>query len=533
MTYLHAHRVAYQHPSQPSRLFSDITLDLDAGDRLAILGPNGAGKTTLLRLLAGELEPSAGELVRRRGVRLGYVPQESLAPPDEPLLDYVLSARAESDRVRREARALEPFLDDEATALTYAGLIDAYAELGGYALEAEAERVLDGLGFAPIERDLQMGRLSSGQRARAELARLLLAPVDLLFLDEPTNHLDVAARAWLERYMADLDAAVAFVSHDRAFITRMANRVLELRRGEARLYEGGYDFFRAQRSHLERQAWEAYEGQQRRHAAAERAAEKRLVLADKVETIPPGQRIRSGKPFYAAMAGRIARTARVIRERSLREPPVYKPRLDDPIPTLTFPNVKRASDVVFQLEGLGKAHGDRWLFEGLTLEVYRGERLAVTGPNGAGKTTLLRVLLGEEPPTAGRLGRGANVKVAYYAQEREELDAAASALDQCMALHPDETWVRTLLACLRLRGEAALRPVGTMSAGEQGKVALVRLLLSGANVLVLDEPTNHLDLDAREALEGTLAQFPGAIVFVSHDEAFVEALADRVLELGS
>jgi ATP-binding cassette subfamily F protein 3 len=531
MTVLHVHRVAYAHPSQPLRLFENLTFDIQPGDRLAIVGPNGAGKTTLLRLLTGELAPTAGELVRRAGMCVGYVAQESQAPGDEPLAAYVFGTRPELLALRHQLTELEPQLHDEAVALAYAMVMDDFVTQGGFDLEAEVERVLDGLGFEPEARALPMASLSSGQRARAELARLLLAPADLLLLDEPTNHLDGEARTWLEGYLARLEAAVVTVSHDRAFLSRTARRVVELKRGEGRVFEGGYAFYREHRALLERQAMEAYEAQQRRAAAAERAAEKRMALARDVAKPPEGPGL-GDKAFYRHKAARIQRTARILRDRPLREPPAHKPRLDDPIPVLTFPPLKRASDVVLHLDGLGKAHGDRWLFADLSLEVYRGERLAVTGPNGTGKTTLLRLLLGSESPTVGTVSQGANVRLGYYAQEGENLDPNATALELCQELCPDATWVRTILGCLRLKVDHVLRPVGTMSAGERGKVALARLLLSGANVLVLDEPTNHLDLDAREALEGTLAQFPGAIVFVSHDEAFVEAIADRVVELG-
>ncbi|MNX96308.1 putative ABC transporter ATP-binding protein [compost metagenome] len=357
----------------------------------------------------------------------------------------------------------------------------------------------------------------------------MLTPADLLLIDEPTNHLDGEARAWLEGYLNRLATAYVLVSHERVLLSRAARRTFELRNGTLSVHEGDYAFYREQRALFERQAWERYEAHQRRAIAAERAAQERQRLAAKVDKAPPEARL--SKDFYGAMAARIQRTARILRERVTREPQAEKPRIEAPIPTLTFPNVPRAGDIVLELEGLSKGYGAQPLFEDLGLTIQRGERWAITGPNGTGKTTLLRLMQGLVSPEAGRVTHGSGVVIGYYAQEAENLDPDESPLALCLAVHPDVSWVRTLLACLRVGATHVERPIRTMSPGERGKVALARLLLSGANLLLLDEPTNHLDLDAREALEATLAQYPGTMVFVSHDPAFIEALADYTLAL--
>jgi ATPase subunit of ABC transporter with duplicated ATPase domains len=292
------------------------------------------------------------------------------------------------------------------------------------------------------------------------------------------------------------------------------------------LFEGGYDAYRARRALIERQAWENYEAFERRKAAAEQAAERRTRLAAQVGTAPPGE--RSGHDFYRAKAARVARTARLLRERSSRGPEVAKPWEEQPISVLEFADVRRSGDIALAVTNLSKSYPGKPLFSGITFDLARGRRLAITGPNGSGKTTLLRVILGLEPPGAGTVRFGAHVVVGHYAQDAENLDRAATPLQICGS----GTLARTLLACLKVRPDRVDHPLADASAGERAKVALVRLLVSGANLLLLDEPTNHLDIEAQEALEKTLAQYPGTIVLVSHDRSFLEAIApEKVVQL--
>jgi ATP-binding cassette subfamily F protein 3 len=522
MSLLAANALAFAHPGRAARLFDNLSFEIAPGDRIGLVGPNGAGKSTLLRLVTGELSPDAGAFVRRRDLRIAYVPQEHASPPDVTILQHALDADPVLAALRVELAGAEE--------LRYAELLDAYMEADGYGQEARAERILEGLGFDARERELPLAHASAGQRTRASLARLLLAPADLVLLDEPTNHLDIAARAWLAEHLAARPDAFMLVSHDRAFLQAATTRVFELRGGTLTTYEGDYAFFREARALAERQAWERFHAQQRRAAAAERAARQRDDLAKKVGAMPKDGS-GAARPFYEAMAGRISRTAKILRERETRVERAEKPRMLDPIPTLDFGPVPRLGEVAVALRGATKRYGERTLFEDLTLDLARGERLAVVGPNGAGKTTFLKLLVGLVTPDAGEVRLDARARVGYFAQEAENLDPKASALEILTALEPDRTRVQTLLACLRLRGERAHEPVGLMSAGERAKVAIARLLAMGCNMLVLDEPTNHLDLDAREAIEATLAGFPGTIVFTSHDRVFTDALATTELAL--
>ncbi|HEY0873638.1 MAG TPA: ABC-F family ATP-binding cassette domain-containing protein [Vicinamibacterales bacterium] len=531
MSLLQASGLAFRHPSQPDWLFNDVSFNVSPGDRIGLVGPNGSGKTSLLQILSGQRAPSAGRFVRRAGLRITHVRQEVQAPDDERLLDFVLNADAALTALRREVRRLEACLDDETAALRYADRLADYESAGGFALEVEVERVLEGLGFDHRERTLPVRHLSSGQRARATLARALAAPADLLLMDEPTNHLDSATREWLERWLSEASAACVIVSHDRGFLDAVTGRTFELRAGRLTVFEGAFAFYREQRTLLEHQAWERYEQQQRRSSAVARAAEARMKVASRVQRAPAGA--RHGHDFYQAKAARVQRTARILRERIVRAGPVEKPRVDPDIPTLDFAAVRRSGGSVLTARGLSKAWGGRQLFAGLSLWIGDGERLAVTGPNGSGKTTLLRVIAGLERPDAGVVTLGTGTRIGYFSQEGEHLDPGVSPLAYCLAINPDETWVRTLLACLRVRADQVRQPIGQLSGGERAKVALAALLVGGANLLLLDEPTNHLDIDAREALERTLVQFPGALIVVSHDERFVGAVATDVRPIGT
>ncbi len=454
MSLLQVRQLKFQYSSdQP--LFADAGFEINPGDRIGLVGPNGAGKTTLLRILAGDLEPDAGHVVWRRGLRVAYVPQH---------------------------------------------------------------------------RDELSAALSAGERTRALLARCLVPDVDLLLLDEPTNHLDLRAREWLARQLERHPAACLMVSHDRHFLDSVTTRTFELRRGAFSEYGGGYGFYEQQRAVREAGEWARYETQQKRAAALDRAAERRDRLASKVARAPAG--IKGGNDFYARKAAKVARTARILREREKSET-VAKPWQANPIPVLDFTSVPRSSDFPIEVDAVSKAYEGNPVIENLTFTCRRGDRWAILGSNGSGKTTLLRLLLGWEAPDAGRMHIASNVRFGYYAQEAENLDPARTPVEICGEVCADRTWSRTLLACLKLPRDLAEQPIGRLSLGERAKVALTQVLVSGANVLLLDEPTNHLEIEAQEALEATLRQFPGTILFVSHDQRFIEEMADRVIDLNA
>lgn len=506
-------------------LFAGASFSINPGDRVAVTGPNGAGKSTLLRLLAGELEPTRGTIARRRDLSIAMAGQAAAAAPSQALFDFVFGVLPSLARLRARIRHLEHRLSDPASASEYASRINEYQEAGGFLAEAEAARTLGGLGFPAPDFDRDLRSLSGGERARAELARALSTDADLLILDEPTNHLDVAGLEWLERHLASRTAACVLTSHDRALLSAFAQRIIEIERSNIRVFEGGYAEYRRARALLDRQAWTAYEAFQRRKAAVELAARRRDQLASRVSSTPEG--IRGGKDHYARKAAKVTRTARILRERVNDEHRVEKPWEEQPIDGLSFEQVARSGDVVLVAAGLTKSYGSKTLFRDLSFHVRRGDRLVIRGPNGSGKTTLLNVITGCAPPDCGSVRHGANVEPAFLAQDPGGIDSELSPLEICGS----DTAARTLLACLKVRPDCLNRPLRDLSGGERTKVALARILNSRANLLLLDEPTNHLEIEAQEALEQALCLYPGTLIVVSHDRAFLDALGPAVTYL--
>jgi len=528
MSLLNVSAVSFRY-SSTDFLFTGASFAVRPGDRIAIVGPNGCGKSTLLKLLLGELAPTEGQIIRRKGLTCMAAEQELPLEFAGSAFEFALAARPEIAGLHRRLRDLEARTFGPDFGPEYAALVCEYQQANGYAVEAEAERALMQLGFTNEECNLPLQDLSGGQRTRAALARALLAQVDLLFLDEPTSHLDVCAREWLERTLVTRRGACILTSHDRMLLRVFARRVVEIERGGIRVFEGGYEEYRRRRTIAERQAWVAYEAYERRKTLAEEAAKKRAQLASRVATAPP--HTRHGKDFYGRKAAKVDRTARILRERAQHEPAVAKPWQDAPIPPLLFRTVPHGSDTVVAAANLSKSYGSKCLFKNLSFALLRRQRLAIAGPNGAGKTTLMRILAGDESPDSGTVTMGANTRVACFMQDPDDLDLDRSALEICGS----GTEPRTLLACLKLEPNRVFQPLRQLSGGERNKVALARLLLSGANLLLLDEPTNYLDIEALEALENALAIYPGALVVISHDRAFLAALGAElsVLPLGA
>ncbi|MBW3625825.1 MAG: ABC-F type ribosomal protection protein [Armatimonadetes bacterium] len=466
----------------------DASCEIAPGDRVGLIGANGCGKSTLLKIMAGRETPDGGHVHLPGNPLVGYLPQEAGFPVSLSLMS-----------------ALCADLPDEPPPW-------------------EAEELLAGLNFPRERWDQPVRTLSGGEQTRLMLARLLLMQPDLLLLDEPTNHLDLGALEWLEKYLGRFRGALLVISHDRRFLDHTVNRILELDGRKLREFGGNYSFY-AQQKEEERRRQEVEYRRQQEEIASLKAYIKRA--SSRARAI--GQGPKRGRDHYGRVASKMAKQAKAAERRLDRIERVQKPWEPDTL-NARFQPETRHGQWAARAESLSKCYGDRVLFRRVDLSIAYGERVAIIGPNGAGKTTLLRILLGEEPPDEGESHLGPGVKVGYLAQHQENLNPEHTLLEEALAeRNASETEVRTLLACFLFRRDEVFKKVGALSSGERVRLALVRLLASGCNLMVLDEPTHHLDIDTRERMEEALEEYPGTLLLVSHDRLLLDRLAERLV----
>ena len=497
-------------------LFVDASFQLNPGEKVGLVGPNGSGKTTLFRMIVGEEAPDDGTVSVPKKLTVGYFRQDVEEMSGRPVIDEAI-AGTRLGALHHELDDLQHALADPARAVELDRLLarfgemqEEYEHLGGYALVSQAREVLHGLGFDDEQIDGDVGALSGGWKMRVAMARALLGKPDVLLMDEPTNHLDIESILWLEAFITSLPGALLMTSHDRDFMNRIVSRVAEIDDGEIRTYSGNYDFYERERAlreanreatHARQQAMLAKE--QRfidrfaSHAAKAAQVQSRVKALDKIEKI------------------KLPKQRRVVK--------------------FNFQPPPRSGDDVAILEGIDKRYGSRVIYDGLNLNVRRGERWAVMGRNGAGKTTLLRLIAGALEPDAGSVRIGASVKMGYFAQQALQiLDPKLTVEEQMIKDFPQESIgvLRTLLGAFQFPGDETDKPIRALSGGERTRLVLARMLLHPPNFLVLDEPTNHLDLATKEMLIDALGDFEGTMIFVSHDRSFLRGLGSRVLELG-
>lgn len=506
--------VSKRHGSQI--LFVDASLAVYRGDRVGLVGPNGAGKSTVFRLLVGQELPDAGQVNIERGVVLGYFDQSVGEMSGKSALEATISGAGEVADMRRELSTLEAAMADPEQADQLDELVERFGavqarfdELDGYALESRAQEVLSGLGFDADMIAGDVSRLSGGWKMRVALARVLLARPDVLLLDEPTNHLDIESIIWLEGFLKAFGGGLVITSHDKAFLNRIATRIVDIDGGEMIAYSGNYDFYRQQYA-------------QRQEQQAAQFARQQAMLAKEQAFI---DRFKARASHAAQVQSRVKKVEKIEK--------ISPPRTRK-IVEFDFRAPPRSGDDVVELKGVSKSYGKKVIYTNLSLLVRRQERLCVMGVNGAGKSTLLKLVAGTTTPDVGEVKLGANVKLGYFAQHAMEvLDPSQTVLTTVQNTFPTANLgvVRTLLGAFGFSGDTVEKSCSVLSGGEKARLVLAIMLFDPPNLLILDEPTNHLDIETKETLVKALSKFEGTLLFVSHDRSFLSALSNRVIEL--
>ena len=500
-------------------IIKNASFHIEEREKAAIVGINGAGKTTLLRIIMGEYQADSGEVIIAKDRTIGYLAQHQKLSGDNTIYDELLSVKKDIIELEQKIRRLELELHSkegvelEAVMEAYSKSTHQFEPQNGYAYKSEVVGVLKGLGFDESDFEKKMNTLSGGQKTRVALGRLLLSKPDIIMLDEPTNHLDMNSIAWLENYLVNYDGSVIIVAHDRYFLDKVVTKVIEVERGIVSVFSGNYSDYAAKKKQLMDAKLKEYYNQQRdikhqeeviaklksfnREKSIKRA-ESREKLLDKIEVID-------------------------------------KPITEQETMHFKLEPAKESGNDVLSVEGLSKAFGGNRLFDNVSFEIKKGEKVALIGNNGTGKTTILKIINHIIDADAGKVKLGANVEIGYYDQEHNVLHMDKTAFDEIGDAYPDmtNTQIRNMLACFLFTGDDVFKKISDLSGGERGRVSLAKLMLSNANFLILDEPTNHLDIMSKEILESALNRYTGTVLYVSHDRYFINKTASRIMELSA
>ncbi len=501
-------------------ILSSIKLEVQSKDRIALVGRNGAGKSTLLKIIAGQLSHDGGNIFMPKGTSIGYLAQHTGLNSDLSIWDEMLTVFANLQKQEEDLRALEKSMSDpeiyhdstryERILKDYDHLQEQFKNAGGYQMENDIRSVLHGLNFADYDYATPVSSLSGGQKTRLALGKLLLTKPDLLILDEPTNHLDIDTLSWLEGYLQSYPGAILIVSHDRYFLDKVVNQVMELSRTSISKYTGNYSKYLVQKA-------EEYERNQK--------------LFEKQQ-----DEIAKLRDFVQRNIARASTTKRAqSRQKQLERMELLdRPQGDEKSANFSFQIEKQSGNEVLQANDIAIGYEEP-VAKSINFRITRGESIALIGPNGIGKSTLLKTITDKLPAISGEFQFGANVMVGYYDQEQANLSSNKTVLNELWDDYPmsQEKDIRSILGNFLFCGDDVMKTVSTLSGGEKARLALSKLMMQKANLLILDEPTNHLDLDSKLVLENALVDYPGTLLFVSHDRYFINRIADKVIERGT
>ncbi|XCS10963.1 ABC-F family ATP-binding cassette domain-containing protein [Aeribacillus pallidus] len=503
-------------------ILSNIKLEIQTGDKIAVVGRNGAGKSTLLKIIAGEMPFDSGEIVKPKDLTIGYLAQNTGLESTKSIWDEMLTVFEELRNIEAELRNIEQKMAAISSAgdshalqslmKEYDSLQHLYKENGGYQYEADIRSVLHGLRFADYDYSTKISVLSGGQKTRLALGKLLLKKPDLLILDEPTNHLDMETLNWLEQYLQHYNGAVLIVSHDRYFLDRVVNTVYEISRTVCTKYVGNYSTYLKQKA-------EAYE--------------RELKQFEKQQ-----EEIARMKDFIQRNLARASTTKRAQSRRKMLEKMeiLDRPAGDEKSASFSFEIEKQSGNDVLKAIDLSLSYDQKTpIVKNINFSINRKDSIALIGPNGVGKSTLLKTIINRLKPLSGKIQFGSNVQIGYYDQEQADLSSSKRVLDELWDDYPEKTEkeIRTVLGNFLFSGDEVLKTVSSLSGGEKARLALAKLMLKKSNFLIMDEPTNHLDLASKEVLENALINFPGTILFVSHDRYFINKIATKIFELST
>jgi ATP-binding cassette, subfamily F, member 3 len=501
-------------------ILSNIKLEVQTRDRIALVGRNGAGKSTLLKIISGNLSYDSGDIIKPKDVKIGYLAQDTGLESTLSIWEEMLSVFEELRKQEQTLRKLEQEMSDPSlfeNPTQYEKVLKEYDELqvqfkenGGYQFEADIRSVLHGLNFHSFDYNTKISSLSGGQKTRLALGKLLLSKPDILILDEPTNHLDIDTLSWLEQYLQSYDGAILIVSHDRYFLDEVVNGVYEISRHQIMKFPGNYSFYLNKKAENYERDMKLFEKQQDEVAKLQDFIQRNLARAS------------------------TTKRAQSRRKQLDRMELMDRPLGDESSATFRFDIEKQSGNEVLNIHSLSIGYEkDAAVSTNINLRVTRGESIALVGPNGVGKSTLLKTIVEKLPALAGELQIGTNVFIGYYDQQQADLTSNKTVLKELWDEYPfeNEKDIRTVLGNFLFSGDDVLKIVSSLSGGEKARLALAKLMLQKANFLILDEPTNHLDLDSKEILENALIDYPGTILFVSHDRYFINRIASKVIEL--